>query len=697
MNRSGRETERINSLHFYMLVVMTAAVLVEAVFGYFMEWEMWMSVIVLAAVVFCWVLHVRGIFTPEFRRLINALVIWLMIIFHGVHETSLFDMTLLVVVELLLFSQVDEKRFLYISVSIYLFCFVWQMLMFLPLHLAEVQNDSLLISRVLLHLFVVGFTYWVSLLILDKRIRDRNRYAERIAELRDTQKRTEDFLADVSHELRTPIHTVMGIGSVLIGRAKSEKEKENAEQVFRAGRRLSAQIDSVMDYAEIEAGKLKLIDETYMLSSVLNDVITDMDLYHREGLPDVLFDVDADLPVKLTGDSRFLKKILHQVIENGIKFTREGGVYVSLYGDRRPYGLNLCIDVQDTGIGMSKKTLERIRASSYQKDADRSRRAGGLGLGFTIIAGLVRAMDGFYTVSSAPGKGTQVHISIPQQIADEGRCMDVAHPERLKVAFYQNPSKFKVPVVRDFYASMIRRVILNFKLTLQRVATEEDLRTLLREQEFTHLFTADEEYDANPAFYEGLCEKMHVVVVAKNSFRVPDTARITILRKPLYAFPLAELLNAESAEEAKQVLYEKERASFDRIRALVVDDEMMNLKVAQELFADYGMEVTLAESGEEALQKVREQSFEVIFVDHMMPGMDGVECMHRIRLLQAEGRKKSVIVALTANALSTSREMFIAEGFDAFIAKPVERHVLERTLKSVLRKNAGDAGTGQTA
>ena len=684
MNRAAREAERMNNIHLYMLVVMTAAVVLEIVFGYFMEWEAWMSAIILAAVSYCWVIHVRGIFSPARRRLINALIIWLMFIFHGVHATSLFDMTQLIVVELLLFSQVDDKRFLHVSVLVYLFCFVWQMITFLPLYLEEVQNDMLLLSRILLHLFVTGFTYWVSILILDKRMQDRNRYAERISELRDTQKRTEDFLADVSHELRTPIHTVMGIAGVMIGRAKSIREKQNVEQVFRAGRRLSAQIDSVMDYAEIEAGKIKLVAEPYMLSSVLNDVITDMDLYNREGLPDVLFDVDADLPLKLVGDSRFLKKILAQVIENGIKFTKEGGVYVSLYGDRRAYGINLCIDVQDTGIGMSKRTLERIRSTTYQKDTERTRRAGGLGLGFSIVSGLVRAMDGFYTITSAPGKGTQVHISIPQEILDDTRCMDVPHPEQLKVAFYQNPAKFKVPVVRDFYAMMIRHVIQNFKLTLQRVTTEDDLRSLLAEQVFTHLFTADEEYDANPAFYEKLCETMHVIVVAKNTFRVPETSGITILRKPLYAFPLAALLNAESAEEARQVLSEKERVSFDRIKALVVDDEIMNLKVAQELFADYGMEVTPAGSGEEALHKVREQSFDIIFMDHMMPGMDGVECMRRIRMLQAENRKKSIIIALTANALSTSREMFIGEGFDAFIAKPVERHVLERTLKSVL-------------
>ena len=683
MNGSLRETERMNNLHLYMLIIMTVSAAVEAAFGLYMGWETWVLVIILAAIVFSWMIHVRDLFTDAQRRLIYALVIWLMLVFHGIHATSLFDMTQLVAVEFLLFSQTNEKRFLYAGALAYGYCFFWQMF-FLFTGRSEYTPDLLTLTRIELHLFVVVFIWWISLRILEKRIQDQTVYTQRILELRKTQKRTEDFLADVSHELRTPIHTVMGIGSVMEQQAADQTMKNSAEQVFRAGRRLSAQIDAVMDYAEIESGRLKLVEEPYRLSSVLDDVITDMELYTRKGLPDVLFDVDADLPMELAGDSRFLKKILYQVIENGIKFTKEGGVYVAVYGDVRPYGINLCIDVQDTGTGMSKKTLERIRTASYQKDADRARRAGGLGLGFSIISGLVRAMDGFYTVSSVPGAGTQIHICIPQKIADDRRCMDVAHPERLKIAFYQNPSKFRVPQVRDFYAMMIRRVITNFGLTLQRVATQEDLKTLLSGQAFTHLFTADEEYEADPAYHDDLCNRMNVIVVAKNTFTAPDSSDIIVLKKPLYAFPLAALLNAETADDARRVLAEEGGASFAGVRVLVTDDEIMNLNVARELFAEYGMEVTLAGSGEEALHLVQEHSFDVIFMDHMMPGMDGVECMHRIRLLQAEKRRKSAIVALTANALSTSREMFMSEGFDAFIAKPVERHVLEHTLKQVL-------------
>ena len=547
MNRAVREAERMNNLHLYMLVIMTVTVMVEVPFAIIMGWEVWMTGIIAAGFVFCWIIHVRGMFSMEQRRIMNALVIWLMVFYHGVHPTSLFDMTLVVIVELLLFSQMNSRKYLHVSIGLYIFCFLYQMYLVMFTDQTGIVLDLLTLTRIELHLFIVAFVYWAALVVLKRRERDEDSYEQRISELQKTQDRTEEFLADMSHELRAPIHTVMETGSLMMQRAKSADGKEHAEQVFRAGHRLSAQINAMLDFAEIEAGQVKLVKEPYMLSSVLNDVIEELDLYKREGLPDVLVDVDADLPRKLSGDERLLKKILYQMIENAVKFTKEGAVYVALYGDVRTYGINLCIDVQDTGIGMSRKTLERIRSSTYQADADRTRRTGGLGMGITIIAGLVRAMNGFFTISSSPGAGTLVHAAIPQEIADEERCMDVPHPDRLRIAFYQNPAKFKIPVVRDYYARMILHVIQNFGLTLQRTGTREDLKKLLDAQVFTHLFTADEEYTEDPVFYEGLCDSMRVIVVAKNSFRPRKDAKIIVLRKPLFTVPLVKLLNEGTA------------------------------------------------------------------------------------------------------------------------------------------------------
>ncbi|MCR4759476.1 MAG: response regulator, partial [Oscillospiraceae bacterium] len=159
-----------------------------------------------------------------------------------------------------------------------------------------------------------------------------------------------------------------------------------------------------------------------------------------------------------------------------------------------------------------------------------------------------------------------------------------------------------------------------------------------------------------------------------------EGSKARIMAKPFYCFPVAAILNAEHNLDALD-----ERISFPGIRALVVDDEPMNLTVAQNVFKRYGMKVTTASSGSEALDLCRERSFDIVFMDHMMPGMDGVEVLKRIR--SNKNYAEIPVVALTANAVSTARETFLAAGFDGFVSKPIELVDLERVLRKVLRKS----------
>ena len=154
--------------------------------------------------------------------------------------------------------------------------------------------------------------------------------------------------------------------------------------------------------------------------------------------------------------------------------------------------------------------------------------------------------------------------------------------------------------------------------------------------------------------------------------------------KPLYGIPVTRIMNGEQLYVDEEDFRKAGKPVFDGVRALVVDDEPMNLVVATGLFSDYKMITDTADSGRKAIEKFRGEDYDVIFMDHMMPGMDGVEAMHRLREAAAELKKTVVIVALTANAVSGAREMFLREGFDGFIAKPIDIGDFERGLKRVL-------------
>ena len=190
-----------------------------------------------------------------------------------------------------------------------------------------------------------------------------------------------------------------------------------------------------------------------------------------------------------------------------------------------------------------------------------------------------------------------------------------------------------------------------------------------------------EEYEDNKGYFDALCEEGVVVVVSANAgFKPNPGSRVLVMPKPLYAYPVIKAINEGFDVQVSGLEEDLSKPDFEGVRALIVDDEPMNLVVASGIFKDYGMVIDTAGSGKEALLKFRENDYDVIFMDHMMPEMDGVEAMKQIRGIANDTGRSTVIVALTANVVSGAREMFMREGFDGFIAKPINTADFERVM-----------------
>ena len=243
--------------------------------------------------------------------------------------------------------------------------------------------------------------------------------------------------------------------------------------------------------------------------------------------------------------------------------------------------------------------------------------------------------------------------------------------------------KYDHPAVRDYYNSMVLNIVKGLGVQMHRVNNAANLKLLYNSVHLTHLFIAEDEYNDNVDLIESLAKEMVVAVVANEGMVLPKNSHVKVLEKPFYCFPVVSILN--STVDSKEERVKKLRC--DGVRALVVDDESMNLVVAKSIFGRYGMKVTTVTSGQESIDICREKVFDIIFMDHMMSGMDGVEAMKRIRT-DVSGLNGSIpIVALTANAMSSAKQMFLSEGFDGFVSKPIEIEELERVLKQVLPKS----------
>ena len=333
---------------------------------------------------------------------------------------------------------------------------------------------------------------------------------------------------------------------------------------------------------------------------------------------------------------------------------------------------------------MTEYELEKVYDSFYQADSSRTRQGGGLGLGLAIASGFVSLLGGFMTISSKPDVGTTVNVSIPQKVIDPVSCMSVASPDNLCLGAFFHFEKYEHPAVRDYYNSMVLNIVKGLGVQMHRVNNAQNLRLLDSTVNLTHLFIAEEEYNDNVDLIEELAKKMVVAVVANEGMILPKNTKVRVLEKPFYCFPVVTILNSSAGGKEETV----KKLRCDGVRALVVDDESMNLVVAKSIFGRYGMKVFTATSGPESIEICREKVFDIIFMDHMMSGMDGVEAMKRLRTDVAGLNGSIPIVALTANAMSSAKQMFLSEGFDGFVSKPVETEELERVLKQVLPKSS---------
>lgn len=676
------ENEKQRSTHLLILLVYTFLTVALIGESFLMGWDRSAIVLMIIALAVCWGIHIGEKIQAAARMWIYFTFSMLTCFFYGIHETSVFDLVGLMIVIIILFSFAEKKVFIRLSAATYYMTLIYDLLFVLG---NAIELSSLVISRICLHMVIVFLAAYLTETMLNMRNNERGNTEKRIVELEEANRRTEDFLANVSHELRTPINAVTGITAVMIKNETDEEKKSKILSIQQAGYRLFDQIEDILDYTETDTGRLIVSENEYILSSVINDIIVSRRMSNKDDAPELIFDIDAGIPSVLLGDEKKIKKILKHLIDNGIKFTKKGGVYVRVYAIHKEYGVNLCIQVRDTGIGIAEEELGRIKDKFYQSSGGRNRKAGGLGLGLSIVCGMVSAMEGFIQIESTVDIGTTVSVSIPQKVANEAPSLAVDKRDELCLACYLRAEKYKVPEVRSFYDQMISHLVGGLGITLYRIYNSEEMKRFMSMYKITHLFLGKEEYEENKSYIESIDHNMRVVVISDDDDILPQGSSVTLIKKPFYALPVVNILNSgangEGSREGKYMI-------CPGLKVLVVDDEPMNLMVTRGILKDYQMDVSTAESGRKAISMCGKEDYDLILLDHMMPEMDGIETLKEIRKLNRKSSRECIIIAFTANAVSGARDMFLQEGFDEFISKPVELMELERVLKKSLPKSS---------
>ena len=679
MEQQNPKRDYFHSNHFIILGCYTVFAILLIAESLLLKWEMWALILIALSVVLCWVIHIRRPIPGYARVWIYAFLMMMSTFFYGTHVSSTFDLGLLMTVLILIFISTGIPGLITLCQCTYYLAMLYDLI---TMYLEGEKFDSLIITRILLHFIIMTVICFLARKIISQWVSIMDKSEEEKQAMQETTERLNDFLANISHEIRTPVNAVIGLSRICADKVEDEDVKKDLLSVMEAGQKIGDQIGDILDYSEIDMNSLAVNEEDYMITSLLHDVIAEITPLKRPDL-ELVIDVDPHIPSTMRSDVTKLKKIFRHLIDNALKYTEEGGVYVHITPEERDYGINLLLEVTDTGIGMSRAELEMVFERFYQADSGKTRSANGLGLGLSIANGFIRSLNGFLTIESEPKNGTTVRVSIPQMVVGTDYCMSIRSPERLCLGAFLRFEKFENPHVREFYNAMVKDLVLGLGVKMQRVNNMDDFKQLAKTSSFTHVFIGKQEYLENQEFMNSLAEKAMVAVICDDAFRIPDGSEIHLMRKPFYCVPVISFVNTDKSEQGKT----KGRLFARGVRTLVVDDERMNLLVARQIFSGYGMEVDTVFSGPEAIDYVRNHETDLIFMDHMMPGMDGVEAMKRIRAIFGKDKKDVPVVALTANAVSTANEMFLREGFDAFLAKPIVITELERVLKKVLPKS----------
>ena len=482
------------------------------------------------------------------------------------------------------------------------------------------------------------------------------------------------FVSNITHEIRTPMNAIVGMTEILLRQNLSEQNRGYLMNIKNSGNALLNIVNDILDFSKMESGKMELVEDEYEPMGMLDDL--SMIFLTRIGDKDmeILYDIDEKIPRKLYGDGLRIRQIIINIVNNAIKFTERGFVRLQIrVGNVNGDNIELLVSVKDTGQGIREEDLDKLFGSFQQVDSKKNRGKEGTGLGLSISKQLVEMMGGSIDVRSTYGEGSEFYFNIIQKVIDAEPAAEIHDEEtqkRLKVGGYFS-KKYLWDALSDLCS----------KYDVTCVPYEE--WSMTREQ-LDCFFMDMPSYDKLAADMDNYSGQMGEICSLINPLLEEcNAAGVTAINKPLYSMNFCRIINHESLYVGP-VSEDFMNFTAPEASILVVDDNEINLEVTEGLLEPLQMQIDLADSGKRALQMIEKKKYHLIFMDHMMPVMDGIETTERIRQSSDEYYHTVPIIALTANALMDAREQFTKAGMNDFVAKPVEIKEICKCLKKWL-------------
>ena len=484
-----------------------------------------------------------------------------------------------------------------------------------------------------------------------------------------------EFLANMSHEIRTPLNGIIGSTELLLSEKQDSKISKWLSTIQTSGNHLLDLINGVLDFSKLEADQLRLIREDFSFDALLGDCRSIFVAKALEKQLELIFDIDPNIPRHLHGDNIRIRQILTNLLGNAFKFTQTGSITLRAKLQQRTGNqIVLCWEVVDTGIGIPESQQRQIFESFHQVESGATRSYSGTGLGLTISRQLAGLMKGRIDLESSVGEGTTFRCTMQLSTA-KGEGND-AKPEVTGSAVL-------------LASKLATQALIQKQLHVMGWAEYASLEELLNSPDSRKVLLVDQSARERCGDQLKIASEQGVgCILLADALNGQDGADINqfdaVVSKPVIPGELKSALLGEDSSRQDEVEQRKELPQLQG-HVLVVEDSEVNQHIARSMLELFGLQVSIANHGQEALDFLENQQVDLVLMDWHMPIMDGVTATEKIREKELEqGKPPLQIVAVTANIQEEQLQDCIDAGMNGSLTKPFKMDDLLITLNAHL-------------